>query len=355
MNNNEQIKTRGKARSMSFAVLKYVTAAVLVLLLAYFGFTCEVREGNCAVILRFGAPRQEITDAGLYFRLPWPFETVVTYDNRLQYQESNYLETTTKDKRNIILQSYITWKISDPLKYHNSVGSQGKVSTYINDQVSSATNSVMGAYELSELVSLEMENIKTEQIQNEIFARVRENCSKNYGIEVGDVSILRLSLPDNNLESVFEQMRADRQKDIDTILANAQRDANKITSDADAEASQIIADGVTAAADIKAQTETEVAKIYAEAQAANLELYQFLKQLDTIVASVGESTVLVVRADEYPFRVLTEYGDYLTDESDELVVKDLSYILTQLPEADRIALTDAIYELITAAGGGSAS
>ena len=274
--NNQETKKQGKARSVSFAVLKYVTAAVLIVLFVYFGFTCEVREGNCAVILRFGAPRQEITEAGLYFRLPWPFETVVTYDNRLQYLESNYLETTTKDKRNVILQSYVTWQISDPLKYHNSVGSQGKVASYIKDQVFSATNSVMGAYELSALVSLNTESIKTEQIQNEIFARVKENCYNNYGIDVGDVSILRLSLPDDNLLSVFDQMRADRQKDIDTILANAQRDANKKTSDADAEASKIISDGTTAAADIKAQTENEVAKIYAEAQQANLELYQFL-------------------------------------------------------------------------------
>lgn len=348
--NNSQIKEK-KERSVAFTVLKYLIAAVLVLLLVYFGFTCEVREGSCAVILRFGAVREEITEAGLYFRLPWPFETVVSYDNRLQYLESNYLETTTKDKRNVIIQSYVVWSIEDPVLYHNSVGSQGKVDTYIKDQVFSATNSVMGAYELSALVSLEQEKIKTDEIQNEICSRVRERCAANYGISISDVSILRLSLPDTNLDSVFEQMRADRQKDIDTILANAQRDANKITSDADAEAAQIVADGVTAAAEIKAKTETEVARIYAEAQAANLELYQFLKQLDTVVASVGETTVLVVKADEYPFRVLTEYGSYLTDEGNETVVKDLSYILTQLDEADREALISAVSELIAAAAG----
>lgn len=348
--NNSQVKEK-KERSVAFTVLKYVIAVVLVALLVYFGFTCEVREGSCAVILRFGAVREEISEAGLYFRLPWPFETVVSYDNRLQYLESNYLETTTKDKRNVIIQSYVVWSINDPVLYHNSVGSQGKVDTYIKDQVFSATNSVMGAYELSALVSLEQEKIKTDEIQNEICSRVRERCAANYGISVSDVSILRLSLPDTNLESVFEQMRADRQKDIDTILANAQRDANKITSDADAEAAQIVANGVTAAAEIKAKTETEVARIYAEAQAANLELYQFLKQLDTVVASVGDSTVLVVRADEYPFRVLTEYGSYLTDEGNETVVKDLSYILTQLDEADREALISAVSELIAAAAG----
>ena len=335
--------------SIPVRVMKYVIAVVLVVVLVYFGFTTEVREGNCAVILQFGAVREEINEAGLYFRLPWPIETVVTYDDRLQYLESDFLETTTKDKRNVILQSYVIWEIGDPVLYHNSVGSQGKVDSYIKDQVFSATNSVLGAYDLTALVSLEAEQLRIDEIQEQIFARLRENCAKNYGINVTDVSILRLSLPDTNLQAVFEQMKADRQKAIDTILANAGTQANKITTDADIEASQIIANGQTAAAEIKAKTETEVARIYAEAQAANLELFQFLKNLDTTIASVGENTVLVVKADEYPFRVLTEYGDMLTEESDETVIRDLNYILTQLPEADRTALIDAIYALMAEA------
>ena len=330
-------------------IMKYAVALVLVVVLVYFGFTTEVREGNCAVILRFGAVRQEISEAGLYFRLPWPFETVVTYDDRLQYLESDFLETTTKDKRNVILQSYVIWEIGDPVLYHNSVGSQGKVDSYIKDQVFSATNSVLGAYELTALVSLEAEQLRIDEIQAQIYARLRDNCAKNYGITVTDVSILRLSLPDTNLQAVFEQMKADRQKAIDTILANAGTQANKIMTDADIEAAQIIAEGQTAAAEIKAKTETEVARIYAEAQAANLELFQFLKNLDTTIASVNENTVLVVKADEYPFKVLTEYGDMLTEESDETVIRDLSYILTKLPEADRTALIDAIYALIAQA------
>ena len=80
-NKNEQQPKEKK--STAFTVLKFVIAAALVVLLVYFGFTCEVREGNCAVILRFGAVREEISEAGLYFKLPWPFETVVTYDDRL--------------------------------------------------------------------------------------------------------------------------------------------------------------------------------------------------------------------------------------------------------------------------------
>lgn len=352
MNNENTIKNNtGKAKSsVSFRILKIVIAAVLLVVLVYFGFTCEVREGSCAVILRFGAVRREITEAGLYLKLPWPFETVVTYDNRLQYLESDYLETTTKDKRNVIIQSFAIWSVSDPVRYHNSVASQGMTESFIKDQIFSATNSVMGAYDLSSLVSLDKETVKTEQIQKEIAERVKAVCKSEYGIEINEISILRISLPDANLASVFEQMKADRQKDIDTILANAKRDANKITADADAKSAEIISDGVLEAAAIKAQTETEVAEIYAKAQAANLDLYRFLKNLDTVVASVNGDSVLIVKTDEYPFSVLTQYGNYLTDEGDETVIKDLSYILSQLPEADRKALIDSIYALINAAG-----
>lgn len=350
--NTEAVQTDSKTSALW---LKIVLGLVLVLLIGFFGFTSVVREGNCAVILRFGAPRAEITEAGLYFKLPWPFETVTMYDSRLQYLESNALETTTKDNRNLILQSYALWSIKDPLRFHNSIGSQAKVENYIKDQIFNATNSVLGSYELTALVSLEKEALRSDEIQAKIFSMVKENCEKNYGVTIADVSILRIFLPDTNLESVFEQMRADRQKDIDTILAEAQRDASIIISDTDAAYYEILSKAEIEAADIYAQTEAEVAKIYAEAQNANLELYQFLKELNTIVSSVKEDTILVVTADTYPFNVLLDYSNSLTDEGNNTVIHDLEYILTQLPKKDREALVDAIYELIEKAGNGGVS
>jgi len=337
-------------KKFSFAtVIKFTTAALVLLVLFWFGFVCQVREGSCAVILRFGAVRQEITEAGVYLKLPWPFETVVTYDARFQYLESNQLETTTKDKRNVILQSYVVWQIEDPVLYHNSVGVQGTTATYIKDQVFSATNATLGGYELQDLVSLEKEAVKIDMIQEQIYTRVRENCRANYGINVTEVSILRLTLPSTNLQSVFDQMTADRNKDIDSILAQAQLEASLITGEAAQEASKIIADGNTEAARIKAETETEVAKIYAEAQSANLELYQFLMNLDTMVNSITNKTILVVKANEYPFNILTQYSQHMTVEGNATVINDLSYILSKLPEKDRKALVNAISELIAEA------
>lgn len=342
-----------KENKIPLRVLKIFLAAVVVVLIGYFGFTCKVQEGNCAVILRFGAPRQVVTDAGLYFRLPWPFESVVTYEGRMQYFESSRLETTTKDKRNIILQSYVVWQVSDPLLYHNSVGSQNKIDAYINDQVFSATNGVMGAYNLSGLVSLESESLKMDEIQAKIKEQVKANCEEKYGITIADVSILRISLPDQNLESVFEQMKAERQKEIDAILAVAQRDADQMMQEADTKSAETIADGTKTAGEIQAETEKAVAGIYAEAQAANIELYQFLRNLDTLIASTNSETLLVVKADQYPFNILTEYSKQMTAEGNKTVISDLNYILTQLPEDQRVALVNAVYQLIEQAKAGT--
>ena len=349
MNSENTAIAPKKERNISMRVLKIFLAAAVVVLIGYFGFTCKVQEGSCAVILRFGAPREVVTDAGLYFRLPWPFESIVTYEKRAQYCESGKLETTTKDKRNIILQSYVVWNVEDPLLYHNSVGSKDKISSYINDQVFSATNGVMGAYNLSNLVSLETESIRIEEIQDKIMEEVRRNCEEKYGISVVDVSILRISLPDQNLDSVFEQMRAERQKYIDTILATAQRDANILMQEAETESSGIIAEGTIKAGEIKAETEREVNKIYAEAQAANIDLYKFLLNLDTLVSSTNGDTMLVVKADQYPFNILTEYSSTVEYQGDKVLLNDLQYILTQLPEDKRNDLVNGIQALIDAA------
>lgn len=329
--------------------LKLLVAFVVVVVIGFFAFTTEVREGEGAIILRFGSPREVITDAGLYFKLPWPFETVVSYEGRQQYLESDFLETTTKDKRNIILQSYAVWQVSDPLLYYNSLGAQEKAESYIKDQIFSATNSTMGAYELCNLVSLAEEEIDIDGIQEKIFKQVSETCEVNYGITITDVSILRISLPDTNLESVFDQMKAERQKEIDTIIANAELEANKIKTDADVEGAQIAANGEIEAAAIRAKTEKEVAEIYATAQAANVELYKFLLELDTIVDSVGSDSVLVVTADSYPFNLLLSYSKMENlGSSDEVIIEDLNYILTQLEEKDRNALISSIHTLLNA-------
>ena len=129
-------------------------------------------------------------------------------------------------------------------------------------------------------------------------------------------------------------------------MAKANAEANKITSEANAKAEEIKAAGEKEAAEIRANTERDVAKIYAEAQEANIELFKFLKELDTIVNSVNQNSILVVDSNAYPFNILLEYGQ--TVDENTAVIEELEYILAELPENDRTALVNAITELIQA-------
>ncbi len=283
----------------SKGILKWVIGAVLIIVLAFFGFTAEVREGEYAVITRFGAVRSEVKEAGLYFKLPWPFESVTKYDVRNQYTESAYLETLTNDKQNIILQSYTVWNVSDPLQYHTSVlGDNAVAELYINDLVINATNSILGKYKLTEIVSNDAEQMRLAEIEDALFEHVKTHATA-YGISVNELSIMKISLAGETLSSVFASMSAERSAYIIDIESKGDAEANKIIKDADKAASDTVAEGTIAAAEIDAETERLVKEIYDKAYTANAELFQFILELDTVINSVGENTTLIVKKDEF--------------------------------------------------------
>ena len=286
-------------------LIKWIFALIVAAIIGFFGFVFKVNEGNCAVVTRFGAARAEITEAGMYFRLPWPFENVTIYDARKQYMDSGYLETLTHDKKNVIMQTYAIWSISDPLKYYTSVGNTALAEKYLGDLITNSKNGTMGTYDLSSLVSMKEEDIKITEIEQLMLADVGEHAREQYGIEVHDLHLKRLGLPTTNVKSVFSQMQAERQKYIDQLLAEGERDAKIIKSESDAEAAQIIAEGREQAAQINAATEREVAQIYADAHTQDTELYSFLRKLAALEASVDENTVMIIEMDQAPFDVLT--------------------------------------------------
>lgn len=286
-------------------LIKWIFALIVVAIIGFFGFIFKVNEGQCAVVTRFGAARAEITDAGMYFRLPWPFENVTVYDARKQYMDSGYLETLTHDKKNVIMQTYAIWSISDPLKYYTSVGNTALAEKYLGDLITNSKNGTMGTYDLSSLVSMKEDDIKIAEIEGLMLEDVDEHALEQYGIKVHDLRLKRLGLPTTNVQSVFTQMQAERQKYIDQLLAEGERDAKIIKSESDAEAAQIIAEGREQAAEINAETEREVAQIYADAHTQDPELYKFLRKLAALEASVDENTVMIIEMDQAPFDVLT--------------------------------------------------
>lgn len=284
----------------------WVFLLMFVVIAGFVGFTYTVKEGTCVIVSRFGRIADVSQETGLHFKLPWPIDKTIEYDTRSQYLDSGYTETLTKDKMNIILQNYVIWKVEDPALFYRSVGDFITAGSHLDDLLANIKNGVMGNYELSALVSTDLDNIKIDEISQKIEDQISEAALKNYGIKVETVKLKRLALPNANMESVFEQMIADRQKYITQYESEGERDSAVIISQANAEAAEIIANGQMEAALIDAETEKRVAEIYGDAYDENSELFIFLKKLIALENSVNPDTVIIMRAEDTPFDIVTQ-------------------------------------------------
>lgn len=285
-------------------IVKWIYAFILLLLLGVFGFSYAVREGSAAIVTRFGRIHRVDQEAGLKTRLPWPFDRVVSLDTRRQYFDSGHTETLTRDKKNIILQTYMVWMIDDPALFYTSVGNAQTAVGYVGDLLSNAKNGVLGAYDLSALVSTDQREIRISQIEKDLMDAVAPKAHRDYGILVDTIGIKRIALPEANVKNVLEQMRADRQKTVTTLLSEGTRDADIIRSQADAQAAEIVAEGNTRAAEIHAQTQGEIARIHAEAYQKNPGLFSFLMKMEALEAAASGNATLVLEMAESPFEVL---------------------------------------------------
>ena len=286
-------------------IFKYLFVLIFIILILAAGFTFTVKEGSSAIVSRFGRIVNVHTEAGLHFRLPWPIDRIIVYDARNQYMDSGYNETMTLDKINIILQTYLVWSIKDAERFHISVGDYAAAQRHLNGIVANAKNGVLGNYELSNLVSVNPDDILLDEIRRTIEVQAAQAALDNFGINVQTLRFKRLALPYANILSVFDQMIADRQRYVSRYLAEGERDAAIIISEAEAKAAEIIAQGVLEASMIEAETERRVAEIYAEVYDRNPQLFTFLKNLIALENSVNPDTVIVMRASESPFNVIT--------------------------------------------------
>jgi modulator of FtsH protease HflC len=291
---------------MKKAWLRYAAGGITVFCILIFGFTFVLYEGDTAVITRFGAPRAVIKESGLNWKLPWPFEKVYTFDSKKQCLDSSYMETLTKDKKNVILQTYVIWSVKEPLKFLQSTGSMEAAKSHIDSLVTNSKNGVLGKYNLSALVSTNTEELKLSQIEAEIYNAVKDSALERYGLEISQIGFKKMGLPSANVAEVFEQMRAERLKYVSQLQAEGERDASIIRNEVNVTVAEIKAEGRERAAEIIGETEKEVARIYADAYKYSPELYSFLKQMESIQRAMGEQSTIIFRTDEPPFNIIKQ-------------------------------------------------
>ncbi|MDA8018934.1 MAG: protease modulator HflC [Thermoanaerobaculia bacterium] len=275
---------------------------VIVILLSSIAFS--VRERHTALVMRFGKLVRVEADPGLHWKLPWPIDKLVLIDGRRRVFDTRHSEMLTRDKKNVILLSYASWQVADAELFYKAVGTIAEAENKLDGIVTNAKIGVLGRYDLSALVSTNPEELRTDAIEAEILGSVKESARAKYGIDVGQVGFKRLSLPEENIESVFDQMRAERAKVAAGLRAQGERDAAVLRAETDLEVAEVVATAREEAAKVRGEAEAQAAEIYAKAHSAAPELFRIVRQLQSLEKVMGADSTLIMRTDKAPFNVL---------------------------------------------------
>jgi membrane protease subunit HflC len=275
-------------------------AAVLVLLVALASALVVVDETEHAVITQFGRPVAVLSDAGLHAKLPAPLQRVTRVERRILFTEQPATELLTSDKKNVVVSTYVSWRVADPLRFLTSLRTREAAEARIAALVQSELGSTLGNLPFSDVVPAPTDGGGLEQVEERVQRACHDAALRDFGIEVVSFGVTRLGYPAQNLQSVFARMRAERERIARGFRSEGKAAAQKIRAEADRERSGVLADADAQAQRSKGEGEAEAARIYAEAYRGHEAFYRFLRTLESYEKVLQENTTLVLPADS-PF------------------------------------------------------
>ncbi len=277
--------------------------AVLVLALILFGAATSfvvVDEKVHAVITQFGKPVSVLSDAGLYLKLPVPFQRAQLLDKRILITNTRETELLTADKKNVLVSTYISWKIADPVRYLAALRRRDFAENRLAALVQSELGSALGDRPFDMILGTAGNGASLAELEGSVEGAVARVAREALGIEVVSLGVTRLIFPRQNLDSVFARMRAERARIARGYRSEGRAEAQKIAARAERERARIIAEAEAEAAMARGRGEAEAARIYAEAYEGHAEFYRFLRTLEAYRKVLNEKTTLVLPADS-PF------------------------------------------------------
>jgi membrane protease subunit HflC len=287
--------------------LTVVIGAVLILIFALLLFVFQVRQSEVAVLTTFGKPVATYTNAGAYFKIPWPVQKVYKFDQRVQNFEDKYSENLTADSNPLLTSVYVGWKISDAATFFPKFagGSVPAAQRMLESMLRSAKSAVIGQHTLSEFVNADPKELQFNAIEAEIQKSVEAQLqTNNCGIQLEFLGFKKLGLPESVTQAVFERMTAERQVLISRAKFEGEAEAQKIKSAADRQASEVVNNAVADATRIRGEGEAEAAKVLPVFQ-QNPELANFLLRIDALQQSLNQRSTLIFDERTPPFDLFT--------------------------------------------------
>ena len=270
-----------------------------------------VPAGEARVITRFGNPNRVVTEPGLAWKLPAPIESAIPIDLRLRTTSTGLQDVGTRDGLRVLVQAYVAWQVpADPQRvrqFLRSVRNQpDEAARQLRSFVSAAMHIISSNFDLADLVNMNADQVRLDAFEKDLHDQVAQRMFDVYGIDIRQVGVERMTLPDETLAATVARMRAERETVAAERTAEGLRKAAAIRADADREARETVATAREQAARTEADAQQQAAKIYGDAYKGDPELYTTLRSLDTINQVVNRNTSLVLRTDAAPFRSLVE-------------------------------------------------
>jgi len=280
---------------------KKLIVGILIIVIIAAGLATSlftVDETEQAIVTQLGKFVKEVKQPGLHFKIPL-IQKEHKFEARVLEYDAAAAKIITDDKKHLVIDNYARWKIIDPLKFYQTVGSEFGAQSRLDDIVFSEMREELARHTLTEIVS-----INRQQLMHE----VAEQCAlkaAEYGIQVIDVRIKRADLPQEVTYSVFDRMKAERQRIAKKYRSEGEEEAVKIKAQTDKDKTILLADSYMQAEKTKGEGDAEALKIYAQAYEKDPEFYSFVRTLEAYEKSLGEGTTIVLPGDSEFFQYLS--------------------------------------------------
>jgi membrane protease subunit HflC len=271
-----------------FIIALLVVVGGLFLLGASPLFTVDITQS--AIVVQLGKPVRNITEPGLYVKVPF-IQEVTYFDNRLLDYDSQAQDVITQDKKTLLLDNYAKWRIVDPLKVYQNFQTQRGARQRLNDIIYSELRVELGRHDLLEIVADHRADLMKIVTQ-----RSHEKASA-YGIEIQDVRIKRADLPEQNEKAVFARMQAERERQAKQYRAEGAEEAQKIRSEAEKDREIILAQAYKESEELRGAGDAKAFKVYAEAYRQDTHFFEFTRTMEAYKKTFKDKSTIVMSPD----------------------------------------------------------
>lgn len=289
-------------------------ALIVTLIILGFGSLFVVQEGSKAIVIQFGKVQRDsatgetvVFNPGIHFKLPF-IDQVKALDARIQTLDDTPDRFVTSEKKDLIVDSYVKWKISDFATYYLATGGGNRLQAeaLLKQKVNNGLRSEFGTRTISQIVSGERSALMSNALIQ------ASDSSDELGIEIVDVRVKQINLPTEVSNSIFQRMRAERAAVAREHRSQGKEQADIIRADIDARVTVMLADAERNARQLRGEGDATAAKTYADAYTQNPEFFSFLRSMDAYKTSFNsKQDVLIVEPDSDFFRYMknTQGGD----------------------------------------------